>query len=84
MLKAINNIFSNNSDKAYSTLSFDEVNIIKTLISTLLGIVGSCETKDMIHISNFIASDDDLIEVIVLIFNSKGSMYICIYTYMQV
>ena len=75
ILKAINDILSN-CNETYSSLSVDKVNIIKTLIIALLTIIGSCETKDMIHISDFIASDDTLIEVIILIFNSMGSTYV--------
>ena len=75
MLRAISNILSN-CNRRYSALSVDKVNVIKTIISTLLGMVRSCETTDKIHISNFIASDDTLIEVIILLLNSKGSMYV--------
>jgi len=75
MLRAINNILSN-CNRTYSTIPVKKVNIIKTLIATALSVISSCEIKDKIQISNFIASDDTLIEVIVLLINSKGSTYV--------
>ena len=80
MLRAICNIICDHN-KVYSDIPFDQVNIIKTLITTLLSIVISCEIKDKKQISNFIAYDDTLIEAIILTLGSKGSMYICMYAH---
>ena len=67
----------------YSRVPVDQVNIIKTLITTLLSIVRSCEIEDKKQISNFIASDDTLIEAIILTLGSKGSMYVCMYAHVM-
>ena len=78
MLKTVNRIICD-YNKVYSDIPVDQVNVIKTLINTLLGIVIPCEIKDKIQIANFIASDDTLIEAIILTLGSKGSMYACVY-----
>lgn len=73
MLRAIHQIFSN-SNRTYSSLSVENINTIKTLVVSTLEAVADCEIADVIKIANFIAHDDTLIEVLITLLNSKGSM----------
>lgn len=77
ILKAIHDIFQDCKRK-YSLVSAEKINTIKALVSSILDAVSDCGTEDAIKIANFIARDDLLVEVLVTLMNSKGSMYNCV------
>lgn len=72
LLTTIDNMF-HSYNKKFASLSVNDVNVIKTVVSILLSTIQVCDDREINDIANFIANQGILLEALLLTLQAKGS-----------